>query len=107
MYGTFPQNQTRRKVPVGSVEIPLRGVDEILDDFYLEGWLPEDKDLQEELSPALREAGNHLSPGMESACGAAVFIWATIVSAASAFLFTVFKRSSILPRSVCRSANPS
>ena len=72
MYGTFPQNQTRRKVPVGSVEIPLRGVDEILDDFYLEGWLPEDKDLQEELSPALREAGNHLSPGMESACGAAL-----------------------------------
>jgi len=72
MYGTYYQNQTSRKVPVGNAEIQLRGVDEILDDFYLEGWRPEDGELQEKLSSALREAGNHLSPGMESACGAAL-----------------------------------
>ncbi len=72
MYGTYFQNETSRKVPVGNAEIQLFGVDEILDDFYLEGWLPEDGDLQEKVSSALREAGNHLLPGMESACGAAL-----------------------------------
>src|SRR5437867_9940545 len=36
MYGTCSQNPTGCKVPVDNVEIPLRGVDEILDDFFPE-----------------------------------------------------------------------
>ena len=59
-------------IHIGNMSIVLVAVGEILDDLYLEGWSPGDPGLLEALSKGLREAGNHLSPGMESACAAAL-----------------------------------
>ena len=58
-------------VRIGNMNIVLVGSSKILDDLYLEGWSPGDPGLQEVLSNGLREAGNHLSPGLESTCAAA------------------------------------
>ncbi len=58
-----------RKVQIGSTTVGLTGVNAILEALYIEGWSPGDEGLSQSIVERLRQAGNYIAPGEESAYG--------------------------------------
>lgn len=56
-----------RIIRVGNFEAGVRGLDQVLEEAYRQGWLPEQEDLKEMLVAGLRAAGNYMSAKYEAA----------------------------------------
>jgi hypothetical protein len=61
-----------RIIEVAGSKVGLTGLDTTLERFYLEGWSPGDPGLEAAFVEALRDAGNYITPSMESAYQAAL-----------------------------------